>query len=325
MSRLKICVYGAGAIGGHIAARLALGGAETSVIARGAQLEAIASKGITIRMPEEPFTMKVDHATNDPATLGVQDHVIVCVKTPALPEIAARIAPLLGPDTTVSFMINGIPWWYCDGLEGIDLPQLDPTGILHREIGAHRTLGGVVYSGCTVVAPGVIAVAHDRNRLVIGELDGSISPRAQALADVLSVGGMGMEISPDIRKAVWVKLLVNLGSAPLAVITGQPMSSNLAEPAVVGAVRSIYAEAGSVAASLGVQIATDPEPFLANTRSSNHKPSMLQDYELGRKMEVSTMLDATLALARMKGVATPTLDLVAGFVRLKARAAGILA
>lgn len=325
MSRLKICVYGTGAIDGHIAARLALGGAETAVIARGAQLEAIATNGITIRMPEEPFTMRVDHATDDPATLGAQDHVIVCVKTPALPEIAARISPLLGPHTTVSFMINGIPWWYCHGLDGLTLPQLDPTGILQREIGANRTLGGIVYSGCTVVAPGVIKVEHDRNRLVIGELDGSLSPRAQELADVLSVGGMGMEISPDIRHAVWAKLLINLGSAPLAVLSGQPMRDNLVEPAIETAVCAIYAEATAIAAALGITLTADPMQAMAANRKSGHKPSMLQDYERGRAMEVSTLLDAPLALARLKNIPTPTLDLITAFVRLRARAKGVLA
>ncbi len=178
---MKICVFGAGAIGGHLAARLAHGGADVSVVARGAHLAAIRANGLRLEAPDANFTVKVA-ATDDPATLGPQDAVLVTVKAPALGSVAASIAPLLGPDTPVVFVINGIPWWYFDqhggALDGTPLDSLDPGGAVRAAIGPARAIGGVVYSACTVTAPGVIEVEHLRNRLVLGELDGTLSARA---------------------------------------------------------------------------------------------------------------------------------------------------
>ena len=323
---MKICVFGAGAIGGHLAARLARGGAEVSVVARGANLQAIGTNGLRIEAPDETFTQRVT-ATGDASSLGPQDAVLVTVKAPALSSVAASIAPLLKPDTPVVFVINGIPWWYFDrhggALDGTRLDALDPGGAVRAAIGPERTIGGVVYSACTVVAPGVVQVEHARNRLILGELDGTVSARAEAIAAPLTAGGFTMEVTPDIRSAVWSKLMLNMAGGPIAVLTTQSGQTNLHEPAVEKAVREIYAEAEAIARALGCAPIFNIESSLAGSRKTSHRPSILQDLLLGRPMEVATIFDAPLALARLAGVATPTLDLIVALARLRAQAAGL--
>ena len=180
---MRVCVYGAGAIGGHLATRLARGGAQVSVIARGPHLAAIQANGLTVHAVDGTHQTNMK-AADDPTTLGPQDAVFVTVKAPALPQVAAGIAPLLGPDTPVVFVMNGIPWWYCLGLGGPHnnqrLPRIDPDDLLFRTIGAHRTMGGVVYSASAVVAPGVIEVEQPKSRFILGEIDGSERKRSPA-------------------------------------------------------------------------------------------------------------------------------------------------
>lgn len=325
---MKACVFGAGAIGGHLAARLAMGGADVSVIARGAHLAAMQAQGLRIRAPDGEFTLQVT-ATDDPATLGPMDVVFATVKAPALGSVAATIAPLLGPDTPVVFVMNGIPWWYFDqhggALDGTRLEALDPGGAVRAAIGPARTIGATVYSSCTVIEPGLIFVEHARNRLVVGELDGSISPRCRVLAQPLEAAGWKVEITPDIRSAVWSKLLLNIAGGPVAVLTTQPGSRNLTEPAIEAAIRANYREAEAIARALGCNPQIDVEASLANSRKTAHKPSILQDLELGRPMEVATIFDAPLQLARLAGVATPSLDLLVALARVRAKAAGLYA
>jgi 2-dehydropantoate 2-reductase len=323
---VKICVFGAGAIGGHLAARLARGGAEVSVVARGAHLAAIQARGLRVEAPDGAFQAAVS-ATSDPATLGPQDAVLITVKAPALASVAASIAPLLGPDTPVVFVMNGIPWWYFDqhggALDGTRIDSLDPGDAVRRAIGPMRAIGGVVYSACTVTEPGVVLVEHDRNRLVLGELDGTISARAEAIAAPLRAGGFTMDVVADIRSAVWTKLIMNISSGPVAVLTQSAPRDNMTEPAVEMALRAVYAEGQAIAAALGRAPQVNVEAAIANSRKLAHKPSILQDLELGRPMEVATMFDAPLQLARLAGVATPTLDLLVALARLRARAAGL--
>lgn len=323
---MKICVFGAGAIGGHLAARLSRGGADVSVVARGAHLAAIKANGLRIEAPDGAFTAQV-RASDNPQELGPQDAVLVTVKSPALGAVATTIAPLLGPDTPVVFVINGIPWWYFDKhggpLDGTRLEPLDPGGAVRAAVGPERAIGGVVYSACTVTAPGVVHVDHVRNRLILGELDGGLSVRAAAIAGPLTAGGLTMEVSQDIRSAVWSKLLLNLAAGPIAVLTAQAGNVSLQEPAVEVAMRAIYAESEAVARALGCIPVFDVAASIAGSRKSGHKPSILQDLELARPMEVATLFDAPLALARLAGVATPTLDLVVALARLRAKAAGL--
>ncbi|MCK8785816.1 2-dehydropantoate 2-reductase [Roseomonas sp. NAR14] len=324
---MRICVFGAGAIGGHVATRLARGGADVSIVARGAQLEAIRERGLTVHAPGGVLHAR-PRAAADPAELGPQDAVLVTTKQPALPSVAAAIGPLLGPDTTVAFVMNGIPWWYFDHdggpLDGTRLPTLDPGEAVRRAVGIGRTLGGVVYSACTVVEPGVIHTEHDRNRLLLGEPDGSASPRAEAIAAAIAAdGGFQSPVVSDIRTEVWAKLVGNIANGPLCVLGRQGIRDAYREPAVMRAAERMTHEALAIARALGREVAISVEKRMQHSAGIAHKPSILQDLELGRPMEIEAQWAVPLRLARKLGVATPTLDLVIGLAKQAAMAAGL--
>ena len=325
---MKVCVFGAGAIGGHVAARLVYGGAAVSVVARGEQLAAIQARGLTVRTPSETLQAKVT-ASEDPAALGEQDAVIVTLKAPALPALAASIGPLLGPDTAVVFAMNGIPWWYFHAAggehDGKRLDRLDPGGALWSAIGPQRVIGGVVGSACTVVEPGVIEVATKSNVLILGEPDGTLSNRAEALAALLRAGGMQSPAVSDIRTRIWAKLLLNLGANPMGVLARASLAEVVADPACCDALHRTTAEIQAVAAALGCHITADPDGNIAMFRQSRHVPSIVQDLRRGRPMEIEAIFATPLELARMVGVPTPTLDLLVGLAKLRARGAGLYA
>jgi len=325
--RVKVCVLGAGAIGGHLAARFWKGGADVVAIARGAQLDALRRGPLRMIAPGEAEIVASISATDDPAELGPQDAVIVAVKAPALPAVAQVIGPLLGPETAVLFAMNGIPWWYNHALggpqDGIDIPLLDPGGALREAIGFRRAVGGVVYSACTVTAPGVIHVEHARNRLVIGDPDGRLSPRLDRIAAPLRAGGLTVEISECIRDVVWSKLLLNLGSGMLGVLSASAPADFYRELACQEATRTIVAEATAIATALGCTVSGDAEGQIRNGSKSAHRTSILQDLELGRPMEIDALYTVPLQMARTAGIATPVLDLLVAITRARARSAGL--
>lgn len=319
---MRVCVFGAGAIGTHVAGRLAKGGAEVSVIARGPQLAAFQASGLRVHAADGEIQARVA-ASADARELGRQDVVVVTVKAPALPSVAAGIGPLLGPDTAVAFVMNGIPWWYFQGIDGRQLPHLDPGGALSRAVHPARVIGGVVYSACTITEPGVVHVENQRSRIVLGAPDGCPSGRIEALATVLRAGGLTMEVTGRIRDTVWAKLLLNLGSGPLAVLTGCAPAQFYAEDACREATRRILAEGAAIAAAMGCPIDPNAEGQIAHGAASQHKSSILQDLEQGRPMEIDALFGVPLEFARMHGVPTPTLDLLAAMVRVRARQAGL--
>lgn len=323
---MRICVFGAGAIGGHLAARLARGGADVSVVARGAHLQAIRNGGLTVEAPDGTFRARVA-ASEDPAELGAQDAVLITAKVPALPEAAVAVAPLLRPDTPVVFVTNGIPWWYFHRhggrLDGHRLPRLDPGDAILQAIGLDRAVGGVVYSACEVVEPGRVFVESARNLLITGEIDGEDRPRLHAIAALLRAGGMTADVTLHMRDAVWTKLAANLSGGSLSVLAQAPPCDIYPEPAIEAAIRTIVAEGQAIARALGATASADAEILLEQGRRSRHKPSMLQDLERGRPMEVDAIYTVPLELARLAGVATPTLDLIVALLRLRARAAGL--
>ncbi len=314
---MRVCVYGAGAIGGHLAVRLA----------RGPHLAAIQHDGLTVHTSEGQLHARVQ-ASDDPKALGPQDAVLVTVKAPALPAVAAGIGPLLKSDTPVAFVMNGIPWFYFHGiggaLEGRRLPKIDPGDALWRAVGPERAIAGVVYAASAVIAPGVIELENPNSRVVLGEPDGSTSQRVQAIAAHVNDGGMKAVVSTAIRDEIWNKLLGNHGNAPLAVLTQVSIRDLFQEPECVAAARRVMQEAQAVANALGAKLPdADHDRRIAHGRSLDHKPSILQDLELGRPMEIDGIFDAPLELARMVGVATPTLDLVVAMAKVRARAAGL--
>jgi 2-dehydropantoate 2-reductase len=323
---MKICVYGAGAIGGHLAVRLHRAGADVSVIARGAHLAAIQAHGLTVHAIDGEHHASV-RASSDPAELGEQDAVFVTVKAPALPAVAAAIKPLLGSKTPVAFVMNGIPWWYFDHLpgphEGTPMPRIDPDNVLRRALGPGRAIGGVVYSASAVTAPGVIEVEQPKSRFILGEPDGSLSGRVQTLAGLISKGGISGEATPVIRTEIWNKLISNLAGGTLAVLTGSAPKGVFHEPAIEQAAQRMMQEATAIAQAHGADPTTNHAQRISNQRGMDHKPSILQDLELGRPMEVDGIFDAPLVLARLAGVQAPTLELLVALCKLRARSAGL--
>lgn len=253
--------------------------------------------------------------------------MIVTVKAPALPSVAAAIAPLLGPETPVAFVMNGIPWWYFHRhpgpLEGRRLPRIDPGDALWRAVTPERAIGGAVWAPCTVTAPGHIHVDRPRNRVALGEPDGSLSPRLAALAAALEAGGIEAQQRPDIRTALWTKLLGNLASGPLVVLARAAPREAFAEPAVEAAARAIVAEGLAIASALGCTVKPEIDRQMAGLKTMTHRPSVLQDLERGRPMELAGIYEGALELAALAGVPTPTLEFLTALARVRAREAGL--
>ncbi len=323
---MKICVYGAGAIGGHLASRFHRGGAEVSIVARGPHLAAIRANGLTVHAVDGEHNVRLQ-ATDNTAELGPQDAVIVTVKAPALPQIAAGIGPLLGPDTAVAFVMNGIPWWYCDNLpgpfNGRTLPRIDPDDVLRKALGPGRAIGGVVYSASAVIEPGVIEVEQPNSRVFLGEPDGTMSDRVVALAGLLTKGGISGIATPAIRTELWNKLIGNLAGGTLAVLSGCAPQTVYTEAAGKQTSLAAMREAAAIAQALGADPSTDHDARIKSQSGMAHKPSILQDLEAGRPMEIDGMFDAPLALARMAGVETPVLDMLVALAKLRSESAGL--
>lgn len=322
---MKVCVYGAGAVGGHIAGRLASQGADVSIIVRGQNLEAIRANGLRVHTKESELH-SYPVATDDPTTIGAQDIVIVTVKAPSLPHITEGLKALLHEDTLVLFVMNGIPWWYFYAhggpLEGTKLSRIDPDDALWNAIGPQRAVGTVAYTACTVTAPGVIKAENPRNRLILGRPDGTSDPRLEALASLLTASGLEIELTDRIRDAIWAKLLMNLTGGSLGILTGSAMKDALANPVVTEAAYTMAREGVAIARALGCD-AGDPEAGVSRLTTSTHKQSILQDLELGRSMEVDAMLRVPLELARLADVNTPMLNLIIGLAVQRARSAGL--
>ena len=321
---MRICIFGAGAIGGHLAAKLAAAGHEVSAVARGANLDALRANGIELRTVgtnENDGSRTVSgrvRASDQPTDLGAQDVVFVTTKATALPALALSAAALSGPHTVFVFAQNGIPWWYAQGLapprpRPPDLSRLDPGGALACALAPERVIGAVVYSSNDLVAPGVV-LNHSagRNMLVLGEPDDRNSERVEALRALLGDADMHSPPVPDIRAAVWDKLLINFGST-LCVLLGEPISAILEDPALRAVRERLFAEGRAIARAHGISLDQAPKRPGGQQGAGpvQHKPSMLQDYELGRPMEVEAILLAPRLFARAAGLEVPTLEALA--------------
>ncbi len=323
---MKVCIYGLGAIGGHIAARLSQGGADVSVIARAATADVIRQNGLLVKTLDGDIHAKVTVAS-DPRDLGAQDFVIVTVKAPSLPDVAAGIAPLLGPQTSVVFAMNGMPWWYFHRTSGPmaerRMPLIDPDDAIWNAVGPARAIGAIVNTACVVVEPGIIQVTNRTNRLILGEPDGNTSTRVETLASAMRTGGFNVDVTPRIRDEVWDKLVGNLCGGPLAVLALSKAKDVYNDPVCDAAIRRLIDEVTAIATALGCDVRSTPQSRLQAGRNLDHKPSMVQDLERGRAMEIDSMISVPLDLARELAVPTPTLDLMAALIKLRARAAGL--
>ncbi len=321
---MRICIFGAGAVGSHFAVRLALAGHEVSCVMRGPHLEAVKAKGLTLRVGDAELTARVT-ASDDPAALGPQDLVISTLKATGLSSLATGLPPLLRDDTAIVFAQNGIPWWYDLGLPAGHPPPpglgfLDPGGRLRAAIPMQRIIGGVIFSSNEVVAPGVVAnLSPDRNRLLVGECDDRDSERIARLRAILNEASIESPQVSQIRDTIWSKLLTNMSMSVLCLLTGQTARAVREDPALRDVVPRLLDEANSIAQSCYPEVKrvtrTGPAP--------DHKPSILQDYELGRAMEIDVLIRAPAAFARAAGLSTPMLDLMAGLAIRQARDKGL--
>jgi 2-dehydropantoate 2-reductase len=311
---MRICIYGAGAIGGHLAARYAAAGMDVSVVARGPHLAAIQSDGLTLETLQGSTTHRL-RAEADPAMLGEQDAVIVAVKATAIAGMAAQLKPLLGPRTPIVFALNGIPWWYMDEMRGT-------AGPIAQTVDGARVVGCVIYSSNTVVAPGVVRNDGARNRFVMGELDGVMSDRLLALTDSLTSDAVKAVPTDSIRTVIWDKLLRNAMSGSVACLTGANGKQIASDPELRRICLAVAAEATAVAASLGIAAGYQPE-HLRPENYTTHKASILQDLERGRPMEIDAIAGAVQEIGRMRGVPTPVLDIVLALVRARAGLLGL--
>jgi 2-dehydropantoate 2-reductase len=317
---MKVCIYGAGAIGAYLGAALVDAGWAVTFVARGPHLEAIKRNGLTLEVGGTTRNLRIP-ATDDAASIGAQDYVILTLKAHSVAPAAPQIARLLGPKTAVVTAQNGILWWYfykCSGpLENRHLDTVDPGGLVWKTLGPERAIGCVVYPSCEIVAPGV--VRHlEGNRFMLGEPDGTKSDRVTTLAQALAAGGLKAPVRPRIRDDIWFKLLGNATFNPVSVLTHATLEQMGRHAGVRAVIRQMMSEAEQVAAKLGVEFPLELDARIDGaTAVGAHKTSMLQDYELGRPLELDALVASVAEIARLVAVPTPTLDTVLALVRLR--------
>jgi 2-dehydropantoate 2-reductase len=324
---MRICVFGAGAIGGFVGAKLAANGeAEVSLVARGPHLQAMREHGLTLKDAAGDATVKVI-ATDKPADLPPQDYVFLSLKAHSVPGILDGLKPLLGPETAVVTGQNGIPWWYFykhgGANEGRRIESVDPGGRIWDAIGPERAIGCVVYPAAEVEAPGVIRHVEG-DRLPLGEPSGEKSERVGALSRVLVAAGIRAAVRPQIRSDIWVKLWGNLSFNPISALTGATLEGITRDPGTRAVARAMMVEAETIAEALGVKLPIDVDRRIAGAEEVGaHKTSMLQDLERGRPMEIDALVGSVQELGRLTGVPTPAIDTVLALVRQRARVAGL--
>ena len=321
---MKVCVFGAGAIGGYLAAKLAAAGrVELSVVARGAHLKAIRAGGL--RLIDEDGDRSLPVTAGDDATaFGPQDYVLLTLKAHSVTGALDAMAPLIGGETAVVTMQNGVPWWYFHrhggALEGTRLDAVDPGGRIWDTLGPQRAIGAVLYPATEVEAPGVIRHLSGR-RFSLGEPSGEKSERVVALANELVAAGLQAPVRTDIRNEIWVKLWGNASLNPISALTRSTLAAIVADPGTRAVARAMMVEVRAIGEALGVPFALDVDRRLAGAGAvGEHKTSMLQDLERGRPMEIDALVGAVQELGRLTGIATPTVDLVLALVRRLASA-----
>ena len=326
---MKITIYGAGAIGGHLGALLSREGVEVSLIARGAHLAMIQNEGLTLQQEgKESFTVR-PNATDDPSTLGPQDYVVVSLKSHQAPGVVDEMQPLLGPETAVATAMNGVPWWYFYKLTGQyenhRVLSVDPHGMQWEGIGPERAIGCITYVAAEVIAPGVVK-SGGSGRYFIGEPDGVQSLRCLRLSQLVNKTGIAAQVRDDIRKDLWLKIMGNSAFNPTGALTLATVGEMINDPEVEGQLRLIMDEVTAVGRALGAEPSETSDYRIENSRQNAmpHKSSMLQDLERGRMMEVNQIIGAARELGQLVGVPTPTIDTIYALIRLRARIGGML-
>ena len=325
---MKVCVYGAGAVGGHIAARLAAAGADVTAIARGPHGQAIRARGLTLLRGDDRLVAPV-RCVEDPAGLPPQDVVVVAVKGPGLPAVAAKLPSLLHAHTRVVFAMNGSPWWVGDGAAVVMPPALvetlDPGRRLRDTLSPAQIVGCAVYSSNEVIEPGVIRNSTpQRNRMLLGKPDGQSDAALDAFAALAKQSGYGCEIVPDIRATLWNKMLLIVSGSPISTLTGAPFGVIVETPDLRALMTAMMREAAALGRRLGFEADDDIDARLDFYKGKNAlKPSMLQDLEAGRTLELNNGITAFRAIAAGIGFPVPALDAVGTLVVGLARSRGL--
>ena len=321
---MKVCIYGAGAIGGYLGVQLALAGAEVSLVARGPHLAAMRANGLRLLSEGEERVAKVN-CTDDPATLGPQDYVFITLKAHSVPGVVDLMQPLLGPTTAVVTGVNGIPYWYFHQhggpLAGSTLESVDPGGRQWRGLGPERAIGCVLYPAAEIVEPGVIRHVYGK-KFPLGEPDGSKSARVSHLSEMMVAGGLEAPIRDNIRDEIWLKLCGNLCFNPISALTHATLDIITADPATRGLSRAMMLEAQAIAERFGVRFRVDVERRIDGAGAVGaHKTSMLQDLEAGRAMEIDPLLTVVQEMGRLVEQPTPMVDAVLGLIKQRERMA----
>lgn len=323
---MKICVFGAGAIGGYMGVKLAQVGADVSLVARGPHLAAMQQNGL--RLIEEGQEHKVSVSASDtPSDLGEQDYIIVTLKAHSVPPVVEKMRPLIGKNTTIVSGVNGVPWWYFHKiggpLEGTRLHSVDPDDAQWNGFGPDNVLGCVVYPAAEVIEPGVIKHIEG-NRFSLGEPDGSKSERAIALSQALSAAGLKAPVRPKLRDEIWVKLWGNLSFNPISALTHATLDVLCTDEGTRPIARAMMLEAQEIAEKLGVKFPIDVERRIdGGAAVGAHRTSMLQDLDQGRPMEIDALVASVQELGKITKTPTPIIDTVLGLVRLRARTANL--
>jgi 2-dehydropantoate 2-reductase len=323
---MRICIYGAGAIGGYMGVLLSRAGAEVSLVARGAHLDAMQRNGVKLRLDDKEHVAH-PRCTDNPAELGPQDLVIIALKAHSIPAVVLALRPLLGKDTVILTAVNGIPYWYFYAHGGMwqdsIVESVDPAGVQWRMLGPDRAIGCVVYPATEVVAPGVIQHVYG-NKLPIGEPDGTVSPRVRKIAEIMMAAGFDTPIRERIRDEIWLKLWGNLSFNPISALTCATLDVICDDPGTRDVARTMMREAQAIGECLGVRFRVDVERRIDGaSRVGAHKTSMLQDLERGRAMEIDALVTSVQELGRRVGVPTPTIDTVLALARQRAKVAGL--
>lgn len=324
----RICIYGAGAIGGYMAAALADAGADVSLVARGPHLEAIQQSGLTLHKDGQAKTYSC-RASDNPADLGKQDYVIIALKAHGLPSIIDSMQPLLDKETAIVSAVNGVPWWYFHQantgttLDNTPLEAVDPGGKIYHQLGAERAIGCVVYPACEIASPGVIQHIEG-NRFSLGEPSGETSDRVKTLSSLLIAGGLKAPQKRRLRDEIWIKLWGNCSFNPVSALTGASLDKIGSDPYCRALVAEIMAECQTVGEALGVRFNVSIEERINGAAAIiGHKPSTRQDIEMGRPLEIDPLVTAVLELAERLEIDTPVLRHVAGLLMLQAETLGL--
>lgn len=323
---MKICVFGAGSIGGVVGGVLAHAGHDVSLIARGAHLQALQANGCRVESGGQVFTVH-PAASDTPADFGQQDVVVVAVKAPAMPAVAAGIAPLLGPETAVVPAMNGIPWWFFDGFPEngphIPVPKLDPDGALAAAIPTERVMGCVVHMGSMVPEPGVIRHVAD-NRLILGEATGGVTDRLAAFAAAFAGTTLAATVTENLRQEIWLKLLGNFNFAPVSSLTGATNGEIGADPGLRKLCADLFEEAAEAGRRIGLEPGmTADERTTMGASLGDFRTSMLQDFDKSRPPEIDAIVGAVVEIGRATGTPMPVSESVLALVEQKARGMGL--